>query len=124
MTSNASTQTDEFLWLEDIDGAEQLAWARQQNDKTVQRYARSPAFERMEQGILEVLDSDARIPYVTKLGAHWYNFWKDAQHPLGLWRRTTLAEYRKEHPRWETVLDLDALAAAERENWVLSLIHI
>ena len=31
MTSIASTQTDEHQWLEDIDGAEQLEWARQHN---------------------------------------------------------------------------------------------
>ena len=33
---------------------------------------------------------------------------------------TTLAEYRKAEPAWETVLDLDALATAEKENWVWS----
>jgi prolyl oligopeptidase len=118
MTSTASTQTDEHQWLEDIDGAEQLAWARQHNAKTVQRYAQSPAFERMEQGILEVLDSEARIPMVRKIGPLFYNFWRDKKNPKGLWRRTTLAEYRKPQPDWETVLDLDALAEADKENWV------
>ena len=118
MTSTASTQTDEHQWLEDIDGAEQLEWARQHNAKTVQRYARSPAFERMEQGILEVLDSEARIPMVRKIGPLFYNFWRDKKNPKGLWRRTTLAEYRKPQPDWETVLDLDALAEADKENWV------
>ncbi|HWT20707.1 MAG TPA: prolyl oligopeptidase family serine peptidase [Variovorax sp.] len=118
MTSIASTQTDEHQWLEDIDGAEQLEWARQHNAKTVQRYARSPAFERMKQGILEVLDSDARIPMVRKIGPFFYNFWRDQKNPKGLWRRTTLAEYRKPQPDWETVLDLDALAEADKENWV------
>ena len=57
---------------------------------------------RRASSILEVLDSEARIPYVQKLGAHYYNFWQDAAHPLGIWRRTTLAEYRKAHPKWET----------------------
>lgn len=118
MTSTASTQTDEHQWLEDIDGAEQLEWARQHNAKTVQRYAQSPAFERMEPRILEVLDSEARIPMVRKIGPLFYNFWRDRKNPKGLWRRTTLAEYRKPQPDWETVLDLDALAEADKENWV------
>jgi prolyl oligopeptidase len=65
-----------------------------------------------------ILDSDAKIPYVQKIGAHYYNFWKDKQHERGLWRRTTLAEYRKAEPAWETVLDIDALNKAEGENWV------
>jgi hypothetical protein len=84
----------------------------------VQAYAKSPAFEALQQGILEVLDSDERIPMVRKIGARFYNFWRDKAHPKGLWRRTTLDEYRKPQPAWETVLDLDALAAADGENWV------
>src|ERR1051325_2741073 len=59
-----------------------------------------------------------RIPYVTKIGDRYYNFWRDAQHERGLWRRTTLEEYRKPSPAWETVLDLDALGTAEKESWV------
>ncbi|KAG1386643.1 hypothetical protein G6F60_014410 [Rhizopus arrhizus] len=72
----------------------------------------------METSIREVLDSDAKIPGVQKIGDYYYNFWKDQQHERGLWRRTTLAEYRKASPQWETVLDLDALNKAEGENWV------
>jgi len=109
---------DAHLWLEDIDGDAQLAWARQENAKTVQAHAQSPAFKALEQGILEVLDSDERIPMVRKIGPGYYNFWRDKTHPKGLWRRTTLAEYRQPQPAWETVLDLDALAAADGENWV------
>jgi prolyl oligopeptidase len=109
---------DPYLWLEDIHGEKPLAWVQMRNAETVKAYADTPEFETTRRRILEVLDSDARIPYVTKLGSHWYNFWKDAQHPLGIWRRTTFAEYRKEHPRWETVLDLDALSAKEGTRWV------
>ena len=56
-----------------------------------------------------ILDSDERIPRSTKHGRFYYNFWRDAKNPRGLWRRTTLDEYRKAEPAWETVLDLDAL---------------
>src|SRR3546814_15544275 len=64
------------------------------------------------------LDSDAKIPYVGKRGEYYYNFWQDAQYERGIWRRTTLDEYRKDEPKWETLLDLDALNKAEGENWV------
>ena len=118
MTSSSAPQ-DPHLWLEDIDGDEPLAWVRAQNARTVQQYARSPAFESLQQGILEVLDSEERIPMVDKIGPHFfYNFWRDKAHPKGVWRRTTLASYRLPQPAWETVLDIDALAAAEGENWV------
>ena len=121
MTSSLPPQPsqDDNLWLEDIDGERQLDWARAQNAITVQAYAQSPAFEALQQGILEVLDSDDRIPMVRKIGPRFfYNFWRDKDHPKGLWRRTTLDEYRKPRPEWESVLDLDALAAADGENWV------
>ncbi len=72
----------------------------------------------LEKRILDILDSKERIPTVQKLGPWYYNLWKDAKNPRGLWRRTTLAEYRKAEPAWETVIDVDALGAAEKENWV------
>ena len=69
-------------------------------------------------GCSEILDSQERIPVIEKRGARYYNFWRDEQNQRGLWRRTTLEEYRKATPAWETVLDLDALGRAEHENWV------
>jgi len=109
---------DENLWLDDIDGAKPLAWVKAENAKTVATYAEGKDFATLDARILEVLDSDAKIPMVSKIGDRYYNFWRDKQHPKGLWRRTTLAEYRKDKPAWETVIDLDALAASEKENWV------
>jgi prolyl oligopeptidase len=109
---------DPNLWLEEIDGTRQLDWVRQHNAETVKKYAGTAEFKQLEARILEVLDSDARIPFVAKIGDHYYNFWRDKEHPRGLWRRTSPAEYRKDRPAWETVIDLDALAKAENENWV------
>ena len=76
------------------------------------------SFKQLEAGILKILDSEAKIPFINKLGAYYYNFWRDAKNPRGLWRRTTLEEYRKPEPKWETVLDVDALGKAEKESWV------
>jgi len=109
---------DENLWLDDIDGAKPLDWVKARNAETVTKYAQTQDFKTLDARLLEMLDSDAKIPMVSKIGDHYYNFWRDKQHPKGLWRRTTLAEYRKDKPTWDTVIDLDALAAAEKENWV------
>jgi prolyl oligopeptidase len=67
---------------------------------------------------LDVFDADTRIPFVSRTGEYLYNFWRDVSHPRGLWRRTTLEEYRKDSPEWDVLIDVDALAAAEGENWV------
>ena len=109
---------DPYLWLEDVTGDKALDWVRARNATTEAELASTAEFKRLEADILAILDSDAKIPGVEKIGGHYYNFWKDAQHERGLWRRTTLEEYRKPEPQWETVLDLDALNQAEGENWV------
>ncbi|HEU5048996.1 MAG TPA: prolyl oligopeptidase family serine peptidase [Gemmatimonadales bacterium] len=109
---------DPYLWLEDVTGDTALAWVRAQNELTEAHLARTPTFGQLESRIRSILDSDARIPNVQKLGKFYYNFWQDAEHERGIWRRTTLAEYRKSEPAWETVIDLDALGREEGENWV------
>ena len=114
----APASNDPNLWLEDIDGTKQLDWVKQQNAETISKYADSAEFKQLDARLLEVLDSNERIPMVSKIGDHFYNFWRDKDHPKGLWRRTTLDEYRQDQPAWETVIDLDALAKTEQENWV------
>jgi prolyl oligopeptidase len=109
---------DPWLWLEDVTGERALDWVRARNARAEAELAANPEFKALEAQILAILDSEDKIPGVRKIGDHYYNFWKDARHERGIWRRTTLEEYRKDRPRWETVLDVDALNAAEGENWV------
>lgn len=110
--------TDTRIWLEDVEGSEALDWVRARNAEKAADLAATPEFARVKDRITAILDSDDKIPEVSKIGAHYYNFWKDAQHERGIWRRTTLESYRTENPDWETVLDVDALNEAEGENWV------
>ncbi|MEY9834948.1 prolyl oligopeptidase family protein [Streptacidiphilus sp. EB103A] len=109
---------DPYLWLEDVTGERALDWVRARNEESTGRFATGPAFDALRQSLRDVLDADGRIPYVTRRGGHLYNFWQDAEHPRGLWRRTTLDEYRSDAPAWDVVLDVDALARDEDENWV------
>lgn len=113
-----ATGEDSYLWLEDVTGEKALDWVKARNGETMKELGGDARFERLKGEVLKVLDSDARIPFVGKIGDHFYNFWRDAKHPRGLWRRTTLAEYRKADPAWDVILDLDALGKAEKENWV------
>ena len=118
MIAQPAETADPFIWLEDVHSERALTWVRAQNALTQHELGTSPDFKPVYDRLLAIYDSKARIPAVTKQGDFYYNFWRDAQHVRGLWRRTTLSEYRKESPAWETLLDLDALAAAEKENWV------
>src|SRR5690349_11437718 len=107
---------DPYAWLEDVTAERSLDWVKAHNAKAEAELAMSPQFAQLQSDIRAILDSDAKIPGVEKIGEYYYNFWKDKQHERGLWRRTTLAEYRKDKPQWETVIDLDALNRAEGEN--------
>ncbi len=117
-TPPVASSADPFLWLEDVQSERALDWARAQNATTQRELEASPDFQPIHDRLLAIYDSKERIPQVVKRGDYLYNFWRDAAHPRGLWRRTTLAEFRQTAPAWETVIDLDALAAAEKENWV------
>ncbi|MGX4641274.1 prolyl oligopeptidase family serine peptidase [Massilia sp. SYSU DXS3249] len=108
---------DPWLWLEDVAGERPLAWVKEKN-AVAERELGGPAHEALRTRLQAILDAKERIPYVRLHGDFLYNFWRDASHERGIWRRTTLAEYRKEAPGWETVIDLDALARDEGENWV------
>ncbi len=110
--------TDPWLWLEDVDSDEALDWVRARNVETESELAGLPGYAALRARLKTILDSRDRIPYVGHHDGRYYNFWRDADHERGIWRRTTLDEYRKPAPDWETVLDLDALAREESENWV------
>jgi len=109
---------DPYLWLEEVEGDRQLAWVREQNAASARELETVPGFAKLRERLLSIFESRERIPDVTKHGAYYYNYWRDGQHSRGLWRRTTLEEYRKAKPAWEIILDLDQLGATEKENWV------
>ena len=115
---NAAAQEDPYQWLEDVSGDKSMAWVREQNAPTQKALESSPGFKALHERLLAIYNSRERIPAVTKRGPWLYNFWQDAANPRGVWRRTTLAEYRKADPAWETVLDLGKLSADEHEQWV------
>lgn len=109
---------DPFQWLEEVEGTEALAWVAERNAHAAEVLASRPGFEATREAIREVLDSPDKIPQVVRRGEWLYNFWTDAEHPRGLWRRTTAESYRSESPAWQVLIDVDALNAAEGEDWV------
>jgi prolyl oligopeptidase len=108
---------DPYLWLEEVTGERALDWVRARDAESKAAIGKGD-YAKLEKRFLSILNADDRIPYVSKMGDLYYNFWTDAAHPRGIWRRTTLEEFRKPAPKWETVLDVDALGKAENENWV------
>ena len=115
-TSEAS---DPYVWLEEVEGERAMEWVKAHNAHSLGVLQGDPRYETLHQQALEIVQSRDRIPApgFTHDG-HIDNFWQDAQHVRGVWRRTTLDSYKTAEPQWETVLDIDALAEAESANWV------
>ena len=119
LSVNAQAQSeDPYQWLEDVTGDKAMAWVKAQNAETQPMLEAHPGFKALNERLVSIIASRDRIPYGQKRGEWVYNFWQDAQFPRGVWRRTTMAEYRKKDPAWETVLDIGKLSADEKETWV------
>ena len=109
---------DPYIWLEDVEGEEALNWVDRQNEQSVGYLESLPTFDELYDRNLEILNSGDRIAAPDLRGDHVFNFWRDATNTRGLWRRTTVEDYVAGDPDWEPILNLDALAEAEGEDWV------
>jgi prolyl oligopeptidase len=118
VTAQPSDNADPYAWLEDVHGVKPLAWAAEQNKKSLGLLKADPRYQKNYGSILEVLDAPDRIPSGSLRHGFVYNFWQDAKNPKGLWRRTSIADYANPAPQWDILLDVDALAKSEKENWV------
>jgi len=114
----AAGADDPYLWLEDVHGAKALEWVKAQNAKSTAVLQADPDYQRDYDAILRVLDATDRIPYGDLNHHYVFNFWQDAQHPKGIWRRTSIDDYANSAPAWDVLLDVDKLAQDEHENWV------
>ncbi len=112
----AEPDNDPFLWLEDVEGERALEWVAAQNARTLAAWG-GAAYEADRDAVKAGLDRPDRLPNITRRGAWLYNFWQDAAHPAGIWRRTTLADFAAARDAWETLFDLDAHIHAEGGDW-------
>jgi prolyl oligopeptidase len=125
-----SSPEDPYIWLEDVESEESLAFAMEANKQCLEALG-DPASGKTDtyDNVLKVLESNDRIPHVTKLGRDeagndiLYNFWKDKANPKGLWRKTTLDSYHSSTSEstpteWTTVLNVDDLAESDGISWV------
>lgn len=110
--------SDPYLWLEDIESPKSLEFAKAENEKTLSVLQNDPHYKSIEAETRKLAYAKDRIPWAYPMKGYFYNFWRDEKSARGLWRRTTLSEYRKNNPKWEVILDLDELSKKENDNWV------
>ncbi|MCM2324555.1 MAG: prolyl oligopeptidase family serine peptidase [Oligoflexia bacterium] len=116
--SDIAAENDPYLWLEEVESEKALTWARAQNERTLPLLSAHPRYKQLESEIRKIVTAKDRIPYPGISQGWIYNFWQDATHIKGVWRRTSLKDYQKKEPTWDVILDIDALSKAESESWV------
>ncbi|MFN3796627.1 MAG: S9 family peptidase, partial [Sphingobium yanoikuyae] len=109
---------DPFVWLEDWTGPRAMQWVEAENKATVATLQGDPRYAGYYRDALAIASAKDRIAMPMLIHGRIYNFWRDADHPQGVWRYTSEADYASASPRWTTVLDLDALSRAEGKKWV------
>ena len=109
---------DPYIWLEQVSSPESLAWVNRENARTLGLLEGDPRFAALNADALKILEATDRIPMPNQIGGQITNFWQDADYVHGLWRATTPADYLTARPQWRTLLDLDALSAADKTGWV------
>ena len=109
---------DPYIWLEEKDSPRAMAWVEAHNKQTFATLEADPRYKPFYDQALALATAEDRIPMPAFRNGGIFNFWQDGEHLRGLWRRTTLAGYRTKEPRWQTVLDVDALGKAEGKSWV------
>lgn len=116
--ARSAESPDPYLWLESISSAKSSAWVNAENAKTLSRLESDPRFPGLQKDALAVFESDDRIAEPTFVHGQVYTLWQDRDHRQGEWRRTSVSSYLSDHPRWRSVLDVDALGRRENVNWV------
>jgi prolyl oligopeptidase len=116
--AQTAEQPDKYQWLEDVSSARSMAWVKAENERSAKVLESDPHFAGLAAMALKVLESPERLPDPQFHNGEIYNTWQDAQHVRGILRRTGLPDYLTPQPHWQTVLDYDALAKQDKENWV------
>jgi prolyl oligopeptidase len=117
-TMTLNTQTDKYLYLEEVDGLRALEFVEAQNKATVAELSAQKDYQSIYDMSLEISNSTEQIAYPAIRGNYVYNFWKDKDHVRGIWRRCSVESYKMHKPIWETLLDIDELSEKENIKWV------
>ncbi|MES2045607.1 MAG: prolyl oligopeptidase family serine peptidase [Pseudomonadota bacterium] len=110
---------DPYLWLEDVSSPRAMEWVNAHNATSTALLQADPHYATFYDQALTIAGARDRIPAPSFIHGAIYNFWQDPEHLRGIWRKTTLADYRNASPAWTTVLDIDTLGKAEGKSWVL-----
>ncbi len=114
----AKDAQDSYLWLEDIDAERSMDWVRAANAETDKRLSNDALYKEIYADALSALNTKDKLPEVSVIGDLVYTLKKDADHPRGVYQRTSLNDFKSANGKWETVLDIDAMSEKDNIKWV------
>ncbi|MFT6101039.1 MAG: prolyl oligopeptidase [Arenicella sp.] len=109
---------DSYLWLEDIDAERSMDWVRAANAETDKRLSNDALYKEIYADALSALNTKDKLPDISVIGDLVYTLKKDADHPRGVYQRTSLNDFKSANGKWETVLDIDAMSEKDNIKWV------
>ena len=118
LAADPASASDPYIWLEQVSSPESQAWVAAENKRTLGVLESDPRFAGFYADGLKIAEATDRIPSPNQIGGQITNFWQDANHVHGIWRTTSPASYLTANPQWRTLIDLDALSAADKTSWV------
>jgi len=114
----ATSAEDKYIWLEDVSSARSMEWVNAHNERSMKAFEADPRWQAFVDEAVMLAGNPERLPVPALRGDEVYNSWRDSEHPRGLLRKTTVADYLTPAPHWRTVIDFDALGKEEHVNWV------
>ncbi|MCX5793890.1 MAG: prolyl oligopeptidase family serine peptidase [Elusimicrobia bacterium] len=118
MTPARAAEDDPFLWLEEVQSPKAMDWVKAHNEKSVGLLTKGSRYAKIEDDVRRIVMAKDRIPMPSLANGWIYNFWQDAEHVRGMWRRCRPEEYAKSEPKWDVLLDIDRLNKEEGQDWV------
>ena len=116
--SSPTLPEDNYIWLEQVSSPRAMQWVNAENARSMKVFESDPHWQPFVEEAVKLAGNPERLPVPSLRGTEAYNSWRDKDHPRGVLRKTTVADYVSPNPHWQTVIDFDALGAQEHVNWV------
>lgn len=109
--------SDSDLWLEEINSPRALEYVKNASSQTLSYLKSSKRYDETYQESAQILNTPDKLLSIKIVNGKVYNFWETENNLKGIWRRTSLTDFKSKNPQWELLLDIGELAKNENKNW-------
>jgi prolyl oligopeptidase len=117
--AQAATEEHGPAFLDEY-GHRTAKWIEERDSQTLNQLRADSRFAAFESEAANILTDPDRFSPVTFMDAHVYQYWQTHDKPFGVWRRTPTGDYLAGTPNWETVIDVQAMATAEKARFIFA----